>query len=160
MRRRHRAPYRRGAAPTPWRGRWSALADKIAYINHDIEDALRGGVIYPIDIPLEVSQVLGFTHGERINALVVDAISASRGAGPHLSVAPGWGRPWRVLKEFMFASVYTNPVAKGEEGKAQDMLKMLFGYYRKNPDELPADFQADPPGGGGGPGGVRLYRRA
>lgn len=47
-----------------------------------------------------------------------------------------------VLKEFMFANVYTNPIAKGEESKAQDMLKMLFGYYQKNPDELPADFQA------------------
>ena len=63
-----------------------------------------------------------------------------------------------VLKEFMFANVYTNPIAKGEESKAQDMLKMLFGYYQKNPDELPADFQAIRLEEGG-PGGVRLYRR-
>ena len=117
------------------------LADKIAYINHDIEDALRGGVIYPIDIPLEVSQVLGFTHGERINALVVDAISASRGQD-RICQSPQVGEAMAVLKEFMFANVYTNPIAKGEESKAQDMLKMLFGYYQKNPDELPADFQA------------------
>ena len=117
------------------------LADKIAYINHDIEDALRGGVIYPIDIPLEVSQVLGFTHGERINALVVDAISASRGQD-RICQSPRVGEAMAVLKEFMFANVYTNPIAKGEESKAQDMLKMLFGYYQKNPDELPADFQA------------------
>ena len=117
------------------------LADKIAYINHDIEDALRGGVIYPIDIPLEVSQVLGFTHGERINALVVDAISASRGQD-RIYQSPQVGEAMAVLKEFMFANVYTNPIAKGEESKAQDMLKMLFGYYQKNPDELPADFQA------------------
>lgn len=117
------------------------VADKIAYINHDIEDALRGGVIYPIDIPLEVSQVLGFTHGERINALVVDAISASRGQD-RICQSPQVGEAMAVLKEFMFANVYTNPIAKGEESKAQDMLKMLFGYYQKNPDELPADFQA------------------
>lgn len=115
-------------------------------------------MIYPIDIPLEVSQVLGFTHGERINALVVDAISAQPGAGPHLSV-PQAGEAMAVLKEFMFANVYTNPIAKGEESKAQDMLKMLFGYYQKNPDELPGRLPGDPPGGGGGPGGVRLYRR-
>ena len=118
------------------------LADQIAYINHDIEDALRGGVIYPIDIPLEVSQVLGFTHGERINALVRGRHLRPAG-GRTASVSPRrWGRPWQVLKEFMFANVYTNPMAKGEEGKAQDMLQMLFEYYQKNPDELPADFQA------------------
>ena len=122
-------------------GRVLRYADKIAYINHDIEDALRGGVIYPIDIPLEVSQVLGFTHGERINALVVDAISASRGQD-RICQSPQVGEAMAVLKEFMFANVYTNPIAKGEESKAQDMLKMLFGYYQKNPDELPADFQA------------------
>lgn len=122
-------------------GQLLRLADKIAYINHDIEDALRGGVIYPIDIPLEVSQVLGFTHGERINALVVDAISASRGQD-RICQSPQVGEAMAVLKEFMFANVYTNPIAKGEESKAQDMLKMLFGYYQKNPDELPADFQA------------------
>lgn len=122
-------------------GQLLRLADKIAYINHDIEDALRGGVIYPIDIPLEVSQVLGFTHGERINALVVDAISASRGQD-RICQSPRVGEAMAVLKEFMFANVYTNPIAKGEESKAQDMLKMLFGYYQKNPDELPADFQA------------------
>ena len=87
------------------------LADKIAYINHDIEDALRGGVIYPIDIPLEVSQVLGFTHGERINALVVDAISASRGQD-RICQSPQVGEAMAVLKEFMFDNVYTNPIAK------------------------------------------------
>ena len=54
------------------------LADQIAYINHDIEDALRGGIIYPMDIPLAISKILGFTHGERINALVEDVITASR----------------------------------------------------------------------------------
>ena len=125
----------------------TAYSDLLTVLNNtdkvlgDIEDALRGGVIYPIDIPLEVSQVLGFTHGERINALVVDAISASRGQD-RICQSPQVGEAMAVLKEFMFANVYTNPIAKGEESKAQDMLKMLFGYYQKNPDELPADFQA------------------
>ena len=108
------------------------LADKIAYINHDIEDALRGGVIYPIDIPLEVSQVLGFTHGERINALVVDAISASRGQD-RICQSPQVGEAMAVLKEFMFANVYTNPIAKGEESKAQDMLKICLLYTSPSP---------------------------
>ena len=116
------------------------LADKIAYINHDIEDALRGGVIYPIDIPLEVSQVLGFTHGERINALVEDVITASRDQDA-ICQSPEVGEAMASLREFMFESVYTNPLAKGEEGKAQEMLRRLFEHYQKNPDELPPDFQ-------------------
>lgn len=117
------------------------LADQIAYINHDIEDALRGGVIYPIDIPLEVSRVLGFTHGARIDALVKDAVEASRGQDA-IRQSPEVGEAMAALKDFMFANVYTNPLAKGEEGKAQELLLRLFEHYQKNPDELPADFQA------------------
>ncbi|MBE6955928.1 MAG: deoxyguanosinetriphosphate triphosphohydrolase [Ruminococcaceae bacterium] len=116
------------------------LADHIAYINHDIEDALRGGIIYPMDIPLEISNVLGFTHGERINRLVADTIEASRDQDT-IRQTDEVGEAMLALKDFMFASVYTNPLAKGEEGKAQEMLRMLFGYYCENPDELPSDFQ-------------------
>ena len=116
------------------------LADHIAYINHDIEDALRGGIIYPMDIPLEISHVLGFTHGERINRLVADAIEASWDKDS-ICQTDEVGEAMLALKDFMFANVYTNPLAKGEEGKAQEMLRMLFGYYCENPDELPADFQ-------------------
>ena len=117
------------------------LADHIAYINHDIEDALRGGIIYPMDIPLAVSQVLGFTHGARIDALVQDAIRPA-GARPPSASPRRWEEAMQALKDFMFDSVYTNPLAKGEEGKAQEMLRMLFDHYQDNPDELPADFQA------------------
>lgn len=116
------------------------LADHIAYINHDIEDALRGGIIYPMDIPLEISNVLGFTHSERINRLVLDVIHASQGQD-RIRQTPEVGEAMLALKEFMFANVYTNPLAKGEEGKAQVMLKMLFEHYCTNPDELPPDFQ-------------------
>ena len=116
------------------------LADHIAYINHDIEDALRGGIIYPMDIPLEISNVLGFTHGVRINTLVMDAIRASRDQDTILQT-PEVGEAMLALKDFMFANVYTNPLAKGEEGKAQKMLQALFEYYCENPDELPSDFQ-------------------
>ena len=70
------------------------LADQIAYINHDIEDALRGGIIYPMDIPLAISKILGFTHGERINALVEDVITASRDQDAICQSPGGWERPW------------------------------------------------------------------
>ncbi|MCI8421963.1 MAG: deoxyguanosinetriphosphate triphosphohydrolase [Lawsonibacter sp.] len=117
------------------------LADHIAYINHDIEDALRGGIIYPMDIPLEISHVLGFTHRDRIDTLVSDAVQASQGQSS-ICQSPAVGGAMLALKDFMFDNVYTNPMAKGEEGKAQDMLRMLFQHYRKNPDALPDDFQS------------------
>ncbi len=116
------------------------LADQIAYINHDIEDALRGGVIYPMDIPLAISSTLGFTHGERITALVTDVIDASRNQD-HICQSPQVGEAMAALREFMFESVYTNPLAKGEESKAQDMMRRLFEHYRQDPDQLPPDFQ-------------------
>lgn len=116
------------------------LSDKIAYINHDIDDAIRGGIIYPMDIPLRASQVLGFTHAERINTLTLDVISASAGQNGILQ-SPACGQAMRDMREFMFEAVYHNPVAKGEEHKAQDMLRRLFEYYRSDPDKLPPEFQ-------------------
>ena len=116
------------------------LADHIAYINHDIEDALRGGIIFPMDIPLEISSVLGFTHAERVNRLITDAVDASVDKD-RIVQSPEVGQAMLALKEFMFANVYTNPLAKGEEGKAAQMVQMLFDYYCKSPDQLPADFQ-------------------
>lgn len=121
-------------------GRLLRLADKIAYINHDIDDAIRGKIIYPMDIPLAVSQVLGFTHSERINTLTVDVITASAGKDDILQ-SPACRDAMHELREFMFEYVYRNPVAKGEEGKAQDMLRRLFEYYAKEPDKLPPEFQ-------------------
>lgn len=122
-------------------GQLVRLADHIAYINHDIEDALRGGIIYPLDIPLEISNILGFSQSDRINTLVTDAIQTSQGKEA-ICQSEDVGTAMRELKEFMFDSVYTNSVAKGEEGKAQDMLRRLFEHFRANPDKLPEDFQS------------------
>ena len=116
------------------------LADKIAYINHDIDDAMRGGIIYPLDLPLDVSQVLGFTHGDRINTLTGDVIQASQGRDG-IRQSPACGQAMTKLRNFMFDAVYRNPVAKGEESKAQDMIARLFEYYQKDPDKLPPDYQ-------------------
>ncbi len=121
-------------------GQLLRLADKIAYINHDIDDAMRGGIIYPMDIPLEISNVLGFTHSERIDTLTVDIIEASAGTG-EIRQSPACREAMHNLREFMFEAVFRNPVAKGEESKAQDMLRRLFEYYRKDPDRLPPEFQ-------------------
>ena len=121
-------------------GKLLRLADKIAYINADIDDALRGGIIYPIDIPLDISNVLGFTHSERIDTLTVDIIRESAGKNDILQ-SEACGTAMANLREFMFESVYRNPVAKGEESKAQDMLRRLFEYYQRDPDMLTQEYQ-------------------
>jgi dGTPase len=116
------------------------FADRIAYINHDIEDAMRGGVIYPLDIPIHLQQGLGFTKSERINTLVRDVITSSQGQAT-IRQSEEIGGYMNDLRTFLFQAVYHNPIAKGEEGKAQDMIRDLFGYYITHPDELPVDFQ-------------------
>ena len=116
------------------------LSDKIAYINHDIDDAMRGGIIYPLDIPLDISQVLGFDHSGRINTLVGDVIRASQGKD-RICQSEACGSAMARLRAFMFEAVYHNPIAKGEESKAQDMIARLFEYYQKDPDKLPPDYQ-------------------
>lgn len=116
------------------------VADKIAYINHDIDDAMRGGIIYPLDIPLDVSQALGFDHSGRINTLTADVIQASEGQKKIIQ-SPRCSDAMAKLRSFMFEAVYRNPAAKGEESKAQDMIARLFEYYQKDPDKLPPDYQ-------------------
>lgn len=116
------------------------LSDKIAYLSADIDDALRGGVIYPLDIPSHVAQELGNTHSERINTLVMDIIHTSQGKNAILQ-SPEKRKAMAELSEFMFESVYRNPVAKGEEGKAQELIRRLFDYYMRELDRLPPEFQ-------------------
>ena len=134
---------REGACQAPadtLEGQLVRFADKIAYINHDIDDAMRGGIIFPTDIPAHISQVLGYTHGERIETLSMDVIRASA-KGSLVRQTPEVAQAMAELKEFMFQSVYFNPLAKGEEGKAEDMICLLYEYYYKHTDKLPSEYQ-------------------
>ena len=114
-------------------------SDQIAYVNHDIDDAIRAGILTNDDIPREITDILGHTHSARINTLVIDAIRTSREAGT-VMLSPEVDRALKDLRAFMFARVYRNPVAKGQENKAKDMLQRLFEYYYRNPEALPEDF--------------------
>ena len=129
-----------GAPAATLEGQIVRVADHIAYINHDIDDAMRGGIIFPTDIPAHISRVLGYTHGERIDTLVADVVSASAGKGS-IRQSEEIGGAMRELKEFMFDAVYRNPVAKGEEGKAQGLLRRLFDWYISDTDRLPAEYR-------------------
>ena len=113
--------------------------DQIAYVNHDIDDAIRAGILTNEDIPNAITDVLGHTHSTRINTLVTDAIRTSREAGA-VMLSPAVDTALRDLRSFMFERVYRNPVAKAEERKAKDMLQRLFEYYITHPEALPEDF--------------------
>lgn len=130
----------RGRMADTLEGQLVRFADKIAYINHDIDDALRGGVIFPTDIPVHLCQTLGFTHGERIETLTMDVIENSQ-EGALISQSETVGRAMKELEKFMYEAVYTNPLAKGEEGKAEHMVCLMFEYYCKHMDKLPPEYQ-------------------
>jgi dGTPase len=114
-------------------------SDQIAYVNHDIDDAIRAGILTNEDIPDSITEVLGHNHSTRINTLVTDAIFTSREEG-HVCLSYEVDRALKELRAFMFERVYRNPVAKSQERKAQDMLQRLFEYYIKHPEALPEDF--------------------
>ena len=114
-------------------------SDQIAYVNHDIDDAIRAGILTNEDIPDAITDVLGHTHSQRINTLVTDAIFTSREAGT-VMLSPAVDNALKTLRAFMFERVYRNPVAKSEEARAQDMLQRMFEYYIRNPEALPEDF--------------------
>ena len=120
-------------------GRIIHFADRIAYINHDIDDAMRAGILTEQDIPRDISLVLGGSHSAQINTLVENMIYHTQESGV-LGMEPEVAGAMDRLRTFMFQHVYTNPVAKGEESKAKDIIRRLFEYYSKHPDKLPADF--------------------
>ena len=126
--------------PETLEGQIVRRSDQIAYVNHDIDDAIRAGILTNDDIPRAISGVLGNTHSCRINPLVTDAIRTSREAGA-VCLSPVVDRALKDLRAFMFERVYRNPVAKGEESKAKAMLQRLYEYYITHPESLPEDFQ-------------------
>ena len=125
--------------PETLEGQIVRKSDQIAYVNHDIDDAMRAGILSNDDIPRSIAQVLGRNHKERINTLVCDMIFTSREAGA-LVMSPQAETALRDLRSFMFDRVYRNPVAKGEEKKARGMIQRLYEYYVRHPEALPEDF--------------------
>ena len=126
--------------PETLEGQAVRRSDQIAYVNHDIDDAIRAGILTAEDIPRDIAAILGENQRDRINTLVCDMIFTSREAGS-ICMTPQIQKALADLRSFMFARVYHNPVAKGEESKARDMLQMLFRFYVDHPEQLPADFQ-------------------
>ena len=114
-------------------------ADRIAYINHDIDDALRAGILTQDEIPADLRAILGQTHGERINNRVQSIVRASEGRGV-IEMERDIRDATDELRDFLFARVYRDSVAKIEEVKAKDMLAQLFAHFLDYPELLPIDY--------------------
>lgn len=125
--------------PFTLEGRVVRLSDKIAYINHDIDDAIRARVLTENDIPMEYREILGFSSRERLNTLIHDIVKHSEGKND-IVMSAQIGAAMKDLRAFMFERVYKNPDAKQEESRAKQLLITLYEYYRKNIDRLPAEF--------------------
>ena len=118
-------------------GRIVRLADRVAYINHDIDDACRAGVIREEDIPTEITDVLGHSKSARIDALVKSAV---RYSDTDIRLDPKTAELCEKLHQFLFAEVYTNPVAKSEETKVLGIVKGLYDYFYANPERMTEEY--------------------
>lgn len=119
-------------------GRIVRLADRIAYINHDIDDATVAGIMCEEDIPAEIRNVLGHSKSARINTLVLSCIENSK---DDIVLDPEIKMYFDELHEFMFEKVYTNPACKSEESKAVEMIQKLYHHFTQNPESLPMQFK-------------------
>lgn len=112
------------------------FADRIAYINHDIDDACRAGILHVEDIPQNLRKTLGETHSDRIDTMVHSIVRASTDQ-PKIQMEEEIQYATDRLREFLFEAVYRNPLAKAEESKAQEMLMRLFEHFVQHPDGMP-----------------------
>ncbi len=132
----------------PWRetpsteeGRCVQIADRIAYVNHDIDDAIRGGILTPGDLPAEALEVLGRTHGKRVNTLVTAVITESLEKG-RVSLSGDVLDALTVLREFLFDRVYVDSPAKKEEDKARGVVEALYRHYCRHPEAIGSSYAA------------------
>lgn len=128
-----------GQAYTP-EGQIVRFADKIAYVNHDVQDALRAGIITTEDIPKDITDVLGDTSSKRINAMVTAVVKVSRGS-PVIDMEETVKEATFALRQFLFDKVYTDSAAKVDEHKAIYIVEALYLHFVKNPDKLPDDYK-------------------
>ncbi len=126
--------------PSTLEGKIVRYSDKIAYIHHDMDDAIRGGILTEEDIPKEISQRIGETTGERLNHFIHDLVTNSRGKND-ISLSPSVEEAMKMLRKFMFERVYNNREAKGEEKKAEQLMETLYEYYLSHTEVLPREYQ-------------------
>lgn len=125
--------------PSTLEGKIVRLSDKIAYTYHDMDDAVRAGILKENDIPREIGKVIGYTPRERLNSFIHDIVTQSKGTND-VRMSDEIEHAMKNLRSFMFRNVYNNNIAKGEEAKAVSLVKTLYEYYMNHTDELPKFF--------------------
>lgn len=126
-----------GGNPETLEGCIVQYADRIAYINHDIDDAIRAGILTEEQLPDEFRDTLGKSKSERINRLVLSLIENS---GEQIKMDPIIEKCFLSLRDYMTEYVYTNPECKGEERKVKDFLQQIFWYFESHPEEMPMEY--------------------
>ena len=124
--------------PCTLEGKIVRYSDKIAYIHHDMDDAIRGGILTEADVPKEITSVIGETTGERLDHFIHDLVTNSFGKN-EISLSPPVEAAMKALRQFMFERVYQNKEAKSEEGKAEMLVETLYEYYLHHLDLLPEE---------------------
>ncbi len=132
--------HRTSGNPSTLEGCIVRLSDKIAYINHDIDDAIRGRIFKEEEIPECYTSLLGHSVRERLNTMIHDLIDSSRNQ-PEISMSPGMQEAMQGLRSWLFEHMYLNEIPKAEEKKAQQLIASLYQYYLKHPDKLPEEYR-------------------
>lgn len=125
--------------PFTLEGQIVRFSDKIAYIHHDMDDAIRAGILKESDVPQEICEVIGYTTGERLDHFIHDLVSTSFGKN-EIRMSEPVAQAMGKLRQFMFEEVYQNREAKSEEGKAEILVQTLYNYYRRHLKLLPEDY--------------------
>lgn len=131
--------HRTSGHPSTLEGCIVRLSDKIAYINHDIDDAIRAKIFVEADLPVHYTEALGHSVRERLNTMIHDIIKSSM-QKPNIIMSPGMEEAMQGLRSWMFEHVYRSDIPKEEEGRAQQLIVSLYRYYMEHVIELPEEY--------------------
>ena len=131
------------AMPATLEGQVARFADRLGYVNHDIDDAIRAGLLTEGDLPAEATDVLGHSHGERIETIVADIVAESA-EGPEIRMSDGVYQALGVLRDFMFERVYLREESATEQEKAIGVINALVSHYLEHPDDIPDEYRREP----------------
>jgi dGTPase len=126
--------------PSTLEGKIVRIADKIAYVNHDIDDGIRAGVLNEDALPKECTDILGHSTRDRINTVILSVVEHSMDK-PVIDMDPDVKAALYNMRQYLFEAMYANPVVKAEEVKAAKILEILYGYYMDRPEEMPSEFK-------------------
>ncbi len=125
--------------PATLEGQVVRFCDKISYVHHDMDDAERAGLLSESDIPERLRKLLGYSTRERLNTFIHDLVENSEGKD-HIEMSEEIGSAMFELRQFLYDNLYTNPAAKSEEKKAEEMVEQLFHFYAAHPEEMTAEY--------------------